>query len=288
MGDGKGASYIAWWPTCRHCGDMRNARKRPDVSPLLASLLAYALFGCEAHPAVTRGSVCPSCGPQLGGETGDFGGGFGACSLMFVKTDIDASTAEKLGFPISEIERRAARGIDASLLWRVIDADPPARGYADKTRVQASIAIMSYRHFALDPAACDGSVCRRDGHEIPQSDCYEYLRMDAEVELRTLDGAVSARLTGHARQELANDRARTPFESVEISVNADLREVIGTLVVSPNGASGPYRGELALAASLHAGQAQGVLTPFIFFKEPTAESYLPLEGGFPIEWYTSD
>jgi hypothetical protein len=253
------------------------------------SLVLVLASSCQSNEASSGGSVCPACEPQVGGETGDFGGStVGVCGGVARRVVIDAAQASALGFDIAEIERRLAQPIDASLQWVVQDDDggDAPTGFARETRVHANIAITGYGHNRPDPEFCDGTVCTLDGATELQATCAkeQFLDLALRVNFRTDDGAVRGTAMGHAVQWGPDSRSAqgNPALPVQVVASVNLLDVTGSLRLYPTLGRDHYHGQLEFSAELLAESYQGAVFPSVFYDAPQRMVwYAPLVGHFP-------
>lgn len=263
------------------------SRGTPALATGLLTLLLLVTPSCQIEGTSSGGSVCPTCEPQVGGETGDFGGSLTFCGGVSRRAAIDRATAQALGFDIAEIERRIARPIDASLLW-VASADEGGgapSGFERDTRVRAEILITGYGFHRPDPEFCDGNVCSMNGGSVPQAMCEgdRFLDLAVSVNFETADGAVRGTAVGQAVQWVPDPRgARDPSLPVVVNTFADLHDVTGRLHLDPARGHARYRGHLSFSAELSAAGLTGTLLPSVLYDTPDRTVWhTPLVGDFP-------
>jgi hypothetical protein len=134
------------------------------------------------------------------------------------------------------------------------DGGGPARGYEPQTRVRGEFQVDSYDYRWLDPARCDGSVCKLDDQTTTeQAPCPErYLMMQASGRLETLDGAIAAEFPTQA----VNVRLPGQTDDLVVATAADLGQVTGRLRIDP-GVSAPSVGRLDLSLQFEDDQHRG-------------------------------
>jgi len=267
---------------------MKTLRSARLSSLLLWLLLHGGSAGCQTDDATSGGSVCPSCDPQYGGDTGDFGGvTVGVCGAVARRVVIDAAQAVELGFDMPEIARRIARPIDASLRWVARDDEGggAATGFDVETRVRADIAITEYGYNRPAPEFCDGTVCTLDGSSVLQATCVDhFLDLAVRVTFASLDGAVRGTARGQAVQWRAGSRSAeyNPALPVQVNADANLFDVTGSLRLAPEPGHEHYRGQLSFSAELSSDRYAGSLFPSVHYDTPARSVwYAPLTGYFP-------
>jgi len=204
---------------------------------LLAACLALAP-ACAGENSVEPGArrVCVDCVPRaLGQGSSSLAGFVAACSLAYLERTIDRAEAEALGFPVTDAAALIERPIDTPAMWVPRSTEGgggPAGGYEPATRVRAALKVESYLYRWLDPARCDGTVCRLDdGSTTPQLGCYErYIMMHVSGELETLDGAIAVRFP----TQPVNMSLPGQTDAVGVAAAADLSDVRGTLTLEPD------------------------------------------------------
>jgi len=268
------------------------------LSPLLFPLLlqtALCATACQSAGSDGSGSVCPTCEPQTGGDTGDFGGvTVGVCGSVARRVVIDPAQAVALGFDMPEIARRIARPIDASLRWvaRNDEGGGAATGFDPETRVRADIAITEYGYNRPDPEFCDGTVCTLNGSTELQATCLreQFLDLAVRVNFETDDGAVRGTAVGQAVQWGPDSRSAqsNPALPVQVIANQNLHDVTGSLRVDPAPGHERYRGKLEFSAELSANSYTGSLFPSVFYDTPARTIwYTPLMGWYPADSQTA-
>jgi hypothetical protein len=224
-------------------------------------------------------SVCSQCPPETGGESSDFGGSPDPCTLFEQRAAIDSTQAAELGFDITRLARLVERDIDAPLRWTPMESwGGPAAGYEPETWIEGKPKILGYTHVGLDPRHCSGTTCVTEaGDELT---CSDRLELDIEVELRTLDGAVSALASGYVLQ----GREGFPFgDSPAGSQRANLRDVSGTLEVFPDENLVILQALLMIDLYFKADRIEGDLRPSILLSQRpgSVAEYIPLSGHWP-------
>ncbi len=257
-----------------------------------SSLVVLFVSGCtasnddrDAPPAGGDGaeatSVCAECPVQAGGESSDYGGTPHPCMTFEVRTEVDRERAVELGFDVDQLERRIERPIDAALQW--MPADPrggsAAAGYLTETRISASVRPSDrFTHVGPDPARCDGSAC--SDPELGEWTCAERLELGVEAELRTLDGAVNAVVSGSVLQgKPGGSFADTPAGSL----HSNLRDVYGSLRVFPDPNFTIVEARLMVDLYFMADHTAGDVNPAIVLRSSPASAvhYRPLRGHWP-------
>lgn len=225
-----------------------------------------------------RGSVCPDCPAVAGGESSDFGGTPSSCSLFESRVPIDAAQAQALGFDVAELERLVQREVDAPFRWRTDPSgnggEKPPQGYDPDTRIQLRATVVSYTHIELDPSSCTGTVCR-DATSGVERPCPDRLELAVTAELRTMDGAINASLTGYVLQ----GRPGVAFAEPGGSLLANLRDVTGTLRLFPDKDFGIRSGWLNVDVYPRADHTQGDLRTSIYLRSSPG-AYMPLSGSW--------
>jgi hypothetical protein len=188
--------------------------------------------------------------------------------------------ASELGFDMGKLTARIEREIDAPLRWTESTTNRGAAptGYEKQTRIVGRARRGDWlTHVALDPERCAGTTCRDD--QVGEWTCSDRLELGVEVELRTLDGAVSATASGYVLQ----GRAGFSFESPAGSQRADLRDVTGSLRLFPP-KSPPIRlALLMIDLFFEADQIEGDLRAYfqLSARPEFGEDYIPLSGHWP-------
>jgi len=181
------------------------------------------------EPDDTLDSVCPSCGPNAGGETGDFGADISPCAEAYTKRVIDAEEGDALGFDASDTVRAIETVIDSEMTWAVIDSDDggPASGFDPQTRVHLALSVDALSYRELDLELCTNEDCRIAAEE---GQCEERLIwVSASGELQTEDGAIAVELASQYVQIL-----RPGDDDVSVAAQANLRDVTGSLQLDPS------------------------------------------------------
>lgn len=252
-------------------------------------LATFAALSCQSEATDSGGSVCPGCEPQLGGETGDFGGLETFCGGVSRYVVIDRVEARALGFDVDEIERRIARPIDAPLRWvtRTDDAGGPASGYMRDTRVRAELVATGYRYWRADAEFCDGTVCTLYGESYPQAMCEpdRFVELAVRIDFETADHAVRGTAVGIARQWVPDPTGtRDPGLPLQVAASADLSEVTGSLRLHPDAGHAHYRGQLDFSAELWADGYSGMLFPIARYDTRTRTvASVPVAAEFPAD-----
>lgn len=241
---------------------VRDTARRHIGRGLLLLMLAGSFAGCGSEPsglkstegpdgADTIGRVCPGCGVNTGGETGDFGGDLAACAGAYAKREVDRAEADALGFDATDSVRAIEEPIDAPMTWAAIDDSgdgAPARGYDAETRVQVTLTVDKLTFHELDLERCNGDRwCLSDGERGLCSE--RYVVVSASGELRTSDGAIAAVIPSQDVQGLWPDSDNNPSVFAWI----DLRDVTGRLELEPAFPE-PRLGELVLSLQYGAGR----------------------------------
>lgn len=173
--------------------------------------------------------VCPSCGPNAGGETGDFGADIAPCAEAYAKRVIDAEEGDALGFDASDTVRAIETVIDSEMTWAVIDSDDgdPASGFDAQTRVHLTLAVDALSYRELDLELCTNDDCRIAGED---GQCEERLIWVSAIgQLHTEDGAIAVELASQYVRIL-----RPGDDDVSVAAQANLREVTGSLQLDPS------------------------------------------------------
>jgi len=266
----------------------KRLRRRFQRSWSTLVALGALAAACRGDDASSGGSVCPTCDPEVGGETGDFGGTPTVCEGLSNAVLVERADAIALGFDVEELERRVARPIDMPMRWTTSETagGGPATGFATDTRISAKLSSTGvFHHVRVDPALCDGTTCRRDEHEVPQGSCDDRLELGVRAELRTLDGALQAATEGVAVRSREGSASAQQASSREpyFTTRAALSEVTGTLRLAPRPGAFRYRTLLIFYAYLLPGGCKGELSPTIMVEdsEETGTLYHPLYGSFP-------
>jgi hypothetical protein len=197
------------------------------------------IAGCEASASdpipelgETEGTidvVCPSCGTNAGGETGDFGPDIAACAGAYTKRVIDAEEGDALGFDASDAVRAIETVIDSKMTWAVIDSDDggPASGFVPETRVHLTLRVDALSYQELDVELCTNDDCRIQAEE---GQCDERLIwVSASGQLHTEDGAIAVELASQYVRIL-----RPGDDDVSVAAQANLRDVTGSLQLAPS------------------------------------------------------
>jgi hypothetical protein len=251
--------------------------------------MALLLVGCSSS---SDGSdVCPTCEPEVIGDTGDLGGELTACWGNRAPEVVDAARAAELGFDVEGMERAASRPVDAPLTWLASEdvfGGDAASGYSSEpTTISVHVqSLRSYRHMRPDPQYCDGTTCRFPGATVPQSTCPRSLETDVRAEIMTADGAVRASLAGIAMQVIAGSEGEgdgLASMKAHIDASAPLSEVEGSLRVYPKQGAMGYRTRLRVHMRCSEDATTGSISPSVFIVETenTGTDYWPLRGSFP-------
>ena len=239
----------------------------------------------KAPPAGADGpeatSVCAECPVQAGGESSDYGGTPHPCTAFELRTELDRARAVELGFDVDELERRIERPIDASLRWT--PADPrgggAASGYRAETWILGSVQLSGgFTQVRPDPARCDGGAC--SDPELGDWTCFDRLELSVEAELRTLDGAVDAVVSGSVLQGRPGDSfGDTPAGSLR----ENLRDVHGSLRVFPDQNFTIAGALLMVDLYFKAEHTEGDMRPVLVLRRSpeTGVDYHPLRGHWP-------
>jgi hypothetical protein len=235
-------------------------------------LLGMLAGGC-ADPISTHepvGSPCPSCHPLAGGETSDFGSK-SACTLFTKSSLVDASEATALGFDVEPVRALIERPIDAKLRWqaRETDGGSEAQGYQAQTVLHATLTVRSYLYERPDPDYCDGVTCsdpNADGTPIEarQEECEPLHFVGADIELETLDGAVSVSLRDDP-ENIGRDTVavlRLDMDEDDYlgsTAQSDLLDVTGSLELFPE-VPEPYVGSLFISFDFRPEATHGQLS----------------------------
>lgn len=173
------------------CGE-RTQQLEP--APQGSEVMAAPVEPVAPESAEVRRSLCPGCPGRNGGESSDFGTPH-TCILAERTAPIDRARAAELQFDVEDLERRVARSFQAPLRWTPGNSRlPPPRGYEPDTWVEGDVTMTGYNEVSLDPALCNGNDCTLNGERWQ---CSDRLVLDVRVNLRTLDGAVAAQLSGY-------------------------------------------------------------------------------------------
>jgi hypothetical protein len=254
------------------------------------------LVGCQGEGGSGEsGSVCPTCIPQTGGDSGDFPGDMPSrCVPAFERVPVSDAEAVALGYDAPELRRRLVRPIESAMVWRLGDlrGGAPARGYDTETRVEASVTAADFISVRPNPEHCDATTCRSPttgetfsiSDECPSS----VLRAPISVTFRTQDGAVSGTATGSAylrpRGEWDLTLGAEP-DWFEAHARADLHDVQGSLRLFPPFPDREHSGYVYVRLQLYAGKTAGELSPLVVERMPadpfTSSDYGPILGTFP-------
>jgi hypothetical protein len=237
------------------------------------------------------GPICPSCDPQSGGESSDYGGSQTACSFFVERFDVTEEEAVEHGFDVVGIRDHLERRFQAPLYW--VAFDPGASGYEPDTTITGKISVpasTSWQIERLDPRLCSNDRCSSpdffDGDEFS---CGEggndsrdtlagHLWVDVVVEIETADQAVKATLTGSHRSP--------EWDGQKLGVDVDLAAAQGTLQLQPP-FEPPYIGSISSALELGEDDVSGwlrVSTSMTLLDGgdlPRSEYYVPLLGYWP-------
>jgi hypothetical protein len=237
--------------------------------------------GASGEAKESTRSVCSDCPGLAGGESSDFGGGTPHPCLAFEqRVPISDARAIELGFDMARLTALIERDFDAPLRWMASEPNRggPAAGYEARTRIEGRARRGDWlTYVGLDPSRCQDTVCNDD--DVGEWTCADSLELGVEVELRTVDGAVSATASGYVLQ----GRPGFPFERPAGSQRADLRDVTGSLRLFPP-ASPPIRYALLMIDLLfEADQIEGDLRPYFYLsaREGSGEDNIPLAGHWP-------
>lgn len=262
---------------CGGSGDTKTAPTSEQQSPSLDESDPPA--GSEGPPEPR--SVCGDCPGLAGGESSDFGGGSAhACTAFEQPQSITATRAAELGFDMERLVSLIERDIDAPLRWSANDAlGGPPTGYEQETRIEAKPRLGDWiTYFSLDPERCTGTSCSDD--DYGDWTCSDRLELGIDVELRTLDGAVNAQASGYVLQ----GREGFPFgDRAAGSQQANLRDVRGSLQLSPPAGSALERAVLSIDLFFEPEQTEGDLHLYLWFREDAVRRslYEPLHGHWP-------
>jgi len=207
----------------------RGGRRHLGLGLLLVLASVLASCSSDASDPLDRSDdeleiICPSCGANVGGETGDFGAEIAACATAYEKREFDRDEADALGFDGSDAVRTIETPIDSAMTWVARDTPGggPAHGYDDETRVHLALTVDSLTYHELDLALCDDDDCRTQGEE---GQCIDrFVMVSASGELRTDDGAIATDLaTQNVRMLRADD------DELSVTAQANLHDVTGSL-----------------------------------------------------------
>ena len=258
------ACFVVFGSLCGACGGSGETRQATSAS--------------ESVPA-TR-SVCSDCPAVAGGESSDFGGSPHPCTLFEGHVPITEARAVELGFDMASITSLIEREIDAPLRWTesAPNRGGAPKGYEQQTRIEGRARRGDWlTYVGLDPERCAGTTCR--GDDVGQWTCSDRLELGIEVELRTLDGAVSATASGYVLQ----GREGFSFETPAGSQRANLRDVSGSLKLFPPERPAIVLGLLMIDLFFKPDLIEGDLRPYyqLSARPGTAEDYIPLSGHWP-------
>ncbi len=210
-------------------------------------------------------SVCSECPGIAGGDSSDFGGGSPDTCVVFERPQsITAARAAELGFDMERLVSLIERDVDAPLRWSVSDARGGApTGYEQETRIEARPRLGDWvTYFSLDPERCTSTRCYDD--DVGEWTCSDRLELGVEVELRTLDGAVSATVSGYVLQ----GREGFPFgDRAAGSQQANLRDVRGSLQLFPPASAPIQRAVLSIDLWFEPAQTEGDLHLFLWLAD---------------------
>lgn len=225
-------------------------------------------------------SVCLDCPGLAGGESSDFGGGNPhPCTVFEQRFPISDARALELGFDMARVTALIEREIDAPLRWTEsagYRAEAPT-GYQPETRIEGRARRGDWlTYVALDVERCPGNLCY--DADYGEWECSDRLELGVVADLRTLDGAVNATVSGYVLQ----GRPGMSFETPAGSQFANLRDVTGSLELSPPGS----RTVLALLVVDLFFNPEGIAgdmrTYFSFANaDGTSGEYAPLSGHWP-------
>jgi hypothetical protein len=233
----------------------------------------------ESEP--TPRSVCSECPAVAGGESSDFGGSVDICVQFEEHVPISDARAVELGFDMARLTSLIERDIDAPLRWTedVRNRGGAPKGYEPQTRVEGRARRGDWlMYVALDPERCVGPICR-DDELMGEWTCADRLELGVEVELRTLDGAVSTTASGY----VLHGREASPFARPAGSARANLRDVRGSLELFPPASPPLVSALLMIDLFFEPEQIEGDMRPYyrLSARPGTAEDYEPLSAHWP-------
>jgi hypothetical protein len=186
-------------------------------------VLMVLLVGCDSELA--PGGLCPTCVPQTGGETSDFGGG-SECEFeeqaIPDEPELEAELETTLAAYAGPFER--------TLHWRATEA--AAAITAEETTIRGHIAFGDGTYFA--------------------GECGDFVQFRTTIELEIADGSVQATSAGALTFRRADGAS-------DIETVSDLRTARGNLDLHIDG-SEPHVGRLSTVISANADGLSGSVT----------------------------
>jgi hypothetical protein len=203
-------------------------------------VLMVLLVGCDSELA--PGGLCPTCVPQTGGETSDFGGG-SECQLEERALTPDSELRPELDTTLAAYAGRFER----TLRWSAPDATRPFT--PDGTTIRGNVEVEDGAYFANDSVDC-GEV-----------------QLRTRVTLETADGGLQATSEGALRFRPADGTSY-------ITAASDLSEARGNLDLRLDSAE-PHVGRLLTSIVANADGLSGAVTIEVsyFADRDSAEAY---------------
>ena len=206
-------------------------------------VLMALLSGCNAGLAPGHESLCPTCVPQSGGETSDFGGG-SVCELKEAMPD-----DRELQSELEKTLAAYARPFERALRWRAAE-DTSAPIVAEDTTLRGKIEF-------------DGGVYLAD----ETVECGDLVQVRCRLELETADGSMQATSKGWLT-------LRRSDAASNIAATSDLSTVHGNLDLRVD-SSKPHVGRLSTGIAADADGVSGNVTIEVsyFADRASAEAY---------------